>query len=59
MVIYSGNIGSTNNSTKIKLKSSEKLELIQFTQPWVGVNNDYKISQNLFTEYLEEQTTHR
>jgi len=38
MSVYSGSIDSTDNGTQRRCKSSEKSELIQFTQLWVATN---------------------
>jgi len=59
ITVSSGNIGLTVISIIKSSRSSEKLELIQFTQVWVGQNNDFTQLKNSFAKHLQEPSSSR
>jgi len=59
VIAFSGSIVSTESGIWRNIKSLEKSESTQFTQLWMGINNDFKIPKNIFTECSKEQISYQ
>jgi len=57
--VLSGNTGSTTIDIMKSSRNSKKLESIQFTQVWVGPNNNFTQSQDFFAKHLQEPSSSR